>query len=68
MRTLLDDLPAGRTIVDWMQFLRVVMSKEVIRETRNVGGPEEVIVIDETALAKHKCHCGKPVPARCAEC
>ena len=62
----MDDLPAKHTIVDWMQFFRDVMSKEVIREmTRKVGGPGKMIV-DETALAKRKYHRGRP--ARRAGC
>lgn len=62
MRTLLDDPPSNPIIIDWMQFFRDIMSKEVIEETRGkVGGPGKMIVVDETALSSRKYHRGKPV-------
>ena len=63
MRKAMRACPTVKYLTDWTQFCRDVMTKDIIRQPRNtkVGGPGKVIVIDETALAKRKYYCGRPV-------
>ena len=63
IRMLLSNAPGEKSINDWLQFIRDVLSKNLIQELRNsrIGGPGRVVVIDETAFEKRKYHRGKPI-------
>ena len=55
MSNLMDDAPMSSNIIDWTQFCRDVLSKDLLRELsgETLGGPGKIIAVKETVIERH---------------
>ena len=55
---------SSATVVDWYNLFREICSQYLIRHRQQIGGPGVIVEIDESLVAKRKCHVGHIVPER----
>ena len=56
MSRMMSGAPRSENLLDWLQFCRDVLSRDLLQETHclKLGGPNKVVVVDTTTIEKGK--------------
>ncbi|XP_071961060.1 uncharacterized protein [Antedon mediterranea] len=56
------EIGGDHTLVDWMKYCRNVAATFLISHPQQIGGPGNLVEIEECVIAKHKNHSGHEIP------